>query len=45
MTISYVKERFGLCEGEKEKTYRKYHRAKKIQDLGRELRVLKKKYK
>ena len=42
---SYAKERFGLREGKQEKTYCKNRRAKKVQDLRRELRALKKKYK
>ena len=43
--VSYAKERFGLHESGKEKTYCKNHKAKKIQDLWDELRALKKKYK
>ena len=42
--VSYTKEKLGLYEGEKEKTYRKNLGANKIQDLRRELRALKKKY-
>ena len=43
--VSYAKERFGLREGKQEKTYCKNRRAKKVQDLRRKLRALKKKYK
>ena len=43
--VSYDKEVFGLREGKQEKTYCKNRRAKKVQDLRRELRALKKKYK
>ena len=43
--VSYAKERFGLREDKQEKTYCKNQRTKKVQDLKRELRAVKKKYK